>query len=72
MHDRAGALAERVLVDVDDLGIAEDAEREIVEPAHVAAVEQRGSHQAPERHERVLLVGRQRAGRRLALAAVPM
>ena len=65
-HSAAG-FAERVLIDVDHLVVAEQAQGELVEPGDVAAEDQGGGQQAPERDVGVLLVGRKRRGYRLAL-----
>ncbi len=51
-----------ILINLDYLGVAEDIERKLVQPRHIAGVKQRSGHQTPHRHIAVLLVGRQLRG----------
>ncbi len=52
--------AQRILIDLNHLSVAQHIERELVELGHVAREDQRRRHQRPHRHVGVLLVRAQR------------
>ena len=57
--DRRGVHAQRILVDGDHLVVGKQRFRERIEPCQIAADEQRRSEHGPERHVRILFVGRE-------------
>ena len=59
LRGAAAGFAERVLVDVDDVVVGEQAQREVVEAGDVAAEDERRRDERPERDVGVLLVRRE-------------